>query len=181
MNKIADQTLIQQFERTLSDHFDKDALVEEVKRNPILFEHMTYLAMKNISKLSWRSAWMIYHTMYDNDVRLQHKIPDLIEAIANKGEGHQRELLKIIERMNLNDESEGRLFNICAGIWENPGKQSSLRHRSVKIMFGFTKKYMELQNEFNLYLQDHYFEGLSPGIKSSIKKLKKKLTKHEVE
>ena len=42
--------------------------------------------------------------------------------------------------MNLGDEYEGKLFDICAKIWEKVEKQASVRYNAFKLMIKIIKK-----------------------------------------
>ena len=92
----------------------------------------------------------------------------IIDVLPQKHDGHQRELLKILSRMEILEEYEGILFDHCVRIWEGIHKRPSIRYTAYCTMLRIMKKYPELSHEIDYYSQDHYLESLSPGIKNAI-------------
>ncbi len=77
--------------------------------------------------------------------------------------------------MELNDDQEGQLFDICMNLWEQTEKVPSIRYTAIKFILKCAKKHPELENEISFLFQDHYLQSLSPGIKHSINKMMNKL------
>jgi hypothetical protein len=155
----------------LNGHLQKDPIVYLLRGNPAVFDEAIQLALQSDERTAWRAAWVLYHAMEDHDPRLQPYLPALISALRDKRDGHQRELLKIIERLKTDDDLEGELFDICMDIWENPGKSPSSRITAFRVMFRIAKKYPELLGELSFLLQEHYTESLSPGIRHSLQRM----------
>ena len=109
--------------------------------------------------------------MKENDLRLQGYISSILESIQEKEDGHQRELIKILGQMNLNDEHEGRLFNICMTVWESINKRPSVRYTAFVFIIKIAKRHPEISGEIDFITQDRYMESLSPGIKNSISRM----------
>ena len=59
------------------------------------------------------------------------------------GLGVQRELLKILLQMELNEEDEVFLFDVCVKVWEKINKKPSVRLTALKFMVEIAKKYPE--------------------------------------
>ena len=155
----------------LNGHLQKDPIVSLLRENPAVFDEAIHLALQSDERTAWRAAWVLFNAMEDHDPRLQPHLPALICALRGKRDGHQRELLKIIERLKPEEVLEGELFYICMGIWENPGKRPSSRITAFRVMFGIAKKYPELFQELKFLLQEHYTESLSPGIRNSLRRM----------
>jgi hypothetical protein len=64
--------------------------------------------------------------MEENDSRVKAHIRSIIECMGEKSDGHQRELLKILYLMDIDEEYEGILLIIASG----SGKRSIKNHRS---------------------------------------------------
>jgi hypothetical protein len=60
--------------------------------------------------------------MEENDKRIQRHIKEIINTITTKNDNHQRELLKILLKMELKKEYESFLFDICITIREQINK-----------------------------------------------------------
>ena len=146
----------------------KDQMILFMKDHPGYFNEVLELAISNKQPYAWRSAWLLWSCMDENDERIQKRIPDLIAAVEGKKDGHQRELLKILYLMELTEEHEGLLFSICSDIWEKIGKNPSVRFTAFQFIIKIAKNYPELFNEIEFLMQDHYVESLSPGIRRSL-------------
>jgi len=155
----------------LQGRFRKEEMVCMLSQDPACFAETIEIALANHPLISWRAAWVLYHTMQDGDARLQPFIPMLIEAIKGKSDGHQREILRILEKFDIPEEHEGVLFDTCMNIWEQVGKIPSVRVFAFRIIFRIAKKYPELTNEIKYITQPHYTETLSPGIRNSVERM----------
>ncbi len=159
----------------LTDTLRKDELVGFLKQNPHLFEEAVDIALGDYHPQSWRAAWLVKHYMKRDDERLKSKVNSILKVIPNKGDGHQRELLKILMEMNLSEKQNGILFDNSMNIWEDINKSSSVRGYAFSIIINIVKKYPELINETRHLTQSHFLEPLSPGIRSSIEKIIKEV------
>jgi len=142
-----------QLENVLTNEY-KEGMISFMNAHPECFTEALELAVLSKQPYSWRAAWLLWSCMKENDVRVQEFIDQILETIPTKKDGHQRELIKILSNMDLNDEYEGRLFNICMTLWESINKRPSVRYTAF-------------------ITQDRYLETLSPGIKNSISRMVK--------
>lgn len=149
-------------------NFYKDEMISFLENHPEFFTEAIELAIKDEQPFSWRSAWLLWSCMEINDKRIRKSIDKILTALPSKQDGHQRELIKILLQMQLNERQEGKLFNICWTIWESLNKKPSVRYTAFKFIIEMTKKYPELNKEIQYLPQEHYLESLSPGIKNSI-------------
>lgn len=149
-------------------NFYKDEMISFLEIHPEFFTEAIELAIKDEQPFSWRSAWLLWSCMEINDKRIRKNVDKILTALPSKQDGHQRELIKILLKMRLNEKQEGKLFNICLTIWESLNKKPSVRYTAFKFIIEMTKKYPELNKEIEYLTQEHYLESLSPGIKNSI-------------
>jgi hypothetical protein len=149
----------------------KEEMVAFLKGHPELFEEAINLALSSKNRLSWRSAGLIWACMEENDPRVTKHINRIINSLDSKSEGHQRELLKILYLMELNEEQEGLIYSKCINIWKKISLQPSIRFNAFKFIVKIAQKYPELSQEVILLTQMHYLEGLSSGAKKSILKM----------
>lgn len=155
----------------LAGRFNKEELAKLLNADREKFEQTIVIALDDMHPVSWRAAWMLYHTMEEQDSRLQPYLPQLINALNGKGDGHQRELLRVIGLLEITEEYEGILFDACMEIWEQVGKIPSVRIFAFRIITRIASKYPELKTEIGFLTQPHYTETLSPGIRNSVQKL----------
>ena len=162
-------------EKRLINHFNKEELIASINENDDLFNHMVSIALSNRNPKSWRAPWVICQAMHKNDSRIEPYFEAFVKAIEGKKDGYQRELLKIINKMDIPEEFEGILFDKCSAIWEIPKKSPATRIVAFKIMLEIAHKYPDLKNEIAFLTQKHYTETLSPGIQNSLKKMMKRV------
>lgn len=155
---------------------NKMAAMHFLNTHPESFDGAIRLALSGDLPCAWRAAWVVGGLIEENDRRIRGHIKDIIDAIPTKGDGHQRELLKILLRMELDEDQEGILFDHCLSIWESTKKQPSVRSLALQTIVRIVQNYPDLSREVTFLTRDHYLQSLSPGIKSSVLKMIEELT-----
>lgn len=155
----------------LSTRLDKDFLIQLFQEQKEVHASAIQVAISNQEPQAWRATWILTHCTIKNDIRIQPFISKFIEVLPLKKDGHQREILKILHKMDLNEEQEGKLFDNCMSLWENTNKAPAVRHLAFKYIHKICEKYPELKGELTFISQDHYLENLSPGIKKIIERI----------
>jgi hypothetical protein len=162
-------------ENILVTRFNKDELISFISKYPAQFDKALKISLSDIQPQAWRAAWVLGHSIQNNDERIMAHIPKIIKAVKTKKDGHQRELIKILEKMDISEAHEGYLFDIYIKIWTDIYKSPSVRIVAFKALVRIVKKYPELINEIESLTQNHFTETLSPGIKHYFAKLVKEL------
>jgi len=155
----------------------KDEMISFLKENPEYFDEAIQLSITDKQPYSWRAAFLIWGCMDENDARIRKHILPIIKCIKDKKDGHQRELLKILYKMEIDKKYEGRIFDISMNLWEQIDKTPSIRSTALKFIIKIAKKYPELLNEIAILTQDHFLETLSPGVKNSVRKMMEEAAK----
>ncbi|MEP0005756.1 MAG: hypothetical protein ABJ387_12990 [Balneola sp.] len=148
----------------------KSEMVEFMDNHPGSFDQAIKLALENEENLSWRATWLVAGIMKKNDPRVKPFIQKIIEVLPDRDDGHQRELLKILLKMDLGEDFESLLFDISVTLWEQVRKQSSVRYYAFQGMMKVVEKYPELKNEVLSLAQPHFVNTLSPGVRKGIYK-----------
>ena len=99
----------------------KEEMIAFLKTHPEYFEEAIRLAISDKQPFAWRSAFVLFDCMDENDKRIKKHIKTILNCIKDKKDGHQRELLKILYKMNLSEKQEGIVFDICIRLWEQIG------------------------------------------------------------
>ena len=154
----------------------KAEMISFMEDHPEYFDEAIELAIGDKQPYSWRAAWLLWSCMEENDKRIQKYVKRIVETLDTKDDGHQRELLKILLQMELKEEYEGKLFDLCMNIWEQIDKAPAVRVNAFKFIVKIAKKHRELTKEISFLAQEHYLESLSPGAKHSVLKLMRKIT-----
>jgi len=155
----------------------KDEMICYMASTPEAFEELVRLAIADKQPYSWRAAWLLWSCMEKNDQRVQGYIQTIIEAIPGKKDGHQRELIKILYNMELSEDCQGPVFCICVDLWEAIHKKPSVRMNAFYMILKIAKQHPDLCREIELLTQNHYLETLSPGIKYSVSRLIKTISR----
>lgn len=153
----------------------KSNMVRFLNEHPDSFEEAMLLAFSERQPLCWRASWIVGGFIADNDSRVKPHVPKIIDLLPGLEDGHQRELLKILLKMDLEEEHESLLFDLSVDLWEQIRKKPSVRFFAFKCMVKVAEKYPELTNEILILAQPHYINPLSPGIRNSLLKAVKKL------
>ena len=153
-------------------HLYKDGMIAHVREHPEDFVELARLALLDRQPYSWRAAWLLWSCMEPNDPRLRVYIPEMIRAIPGKKSGHQRELLKILSVMEIDEELEGYLFDLCVTLWEQIHHQPSVRYTALRMIFSIADRYPELKMEIDFLTGDHYLESLSPGVRNAVERMR---------
>jgi hypothetical protein len=161
-------------EKTLTSCY-KNEMISFMENHPEAFEEAVELAVSEKQPYSWRAAFVLWSVIGENDNRIKKHINKIVKAVKGKSDGHQRELLKILLMMELDEKSEGILFDFCMNVWEQIDKSPSVRVNALKMIIKIANKHPELRKEISFLAQDHYLESLSPGAKHSVKKLMSKI------
>jgi hypothetical protein len=159
----------------LLTHSYKEGMIAFVEAHPESFEELIQLALTDKQPYSWRASWLLWSVMDENDSRLQGSIQKILEVIPTLKDGQQRELFKILYKMELDEEFEGRIFNLCVDVWEKIHKQPSVRLNAFHVILKISKKHPDLFHEIMLLTQEQYTESLSAGVRYSISKLIKQI------
>jgi hypothetical protein len=154
----------------------KAGMISYMDAHPEDFEEAIKLAVSNKQPYSWRAAWLLWSYMEENDPRIQGDIKNIIKALTSRNDNHQRELLKILLQMELNDEYEGLLFNVCVSVWEKINKRPSVRLTALKIIVKIAKKHPDLFHEIIFLTQNQYLDSLSPAVKKAISRMIREFT-----
>lgn len=149
----------------------KDKAMHYLVEHPEEFDGVIRLALSDRPKICWRAAWMINGNISQNDARITPFIDKILEVLPKKEDGHQRELIKILDRMELSEDQEGLLFDYCVTIWESVRMKPGTRHAAFKMMLKVAANYPELKHEILVLTQPQFVNSLSPGIKNSVRKM----------
>ena len=131
-----------------------------------MIEDQLIHALRN-DKDSWIHAWQINHVKKTELIKIQEQVDKIISAIDGKNDGHQRELLKVLLKLNLTDDQLSLLWDICLRVWLDIQKQSSVRISAYKILVNAAKKFKPLSDELVRLTEEKHITSLSNGIRNS--------------
>lgn len=132
------------------------------------FDELLLLSLSDKQPYSWKAAQLLLNCMIDNDPFLRPYTGKIVDLLLVVCESQQRIFLMILQRMEINSEYEGRLFDICVSIWKDLKVHPSLRGNALWVIFKISKKYPELLNEIRYLIDPQYTNSLPVGIKHSL-------------
>lgn len=154
---------------------NKEGMISYVSENPESFGELIELMIADKQPYSWRAAWLVWSCMEKDDKRIRKYVKDIVNVLPERKDNQQRELLKILELMEIKEEFEGLLFDHCVTVWKRIDKQPSVRFNALKILIKITKRYPELAKEIILLTNNHYTASLSPCVNKSVNRMIKDL------
>ncbi len=149
----------------------KAEMISYLKSHPEDFTEAIELAIADKQPYSWRAAWLLWSCMDKNDQRIHKYLGSIIDSLPTKSDEQLRELFMILQRMELSDDYEGKIFEICVNTWEKIGKQPSVRYNAFKLMIKIMKKHPELYKDLTYLTESQYTDSLSDTVKKSILKM----------
>jgi hypothetical protein len=153
----------------------KAELVTYMRSHPQRFDELIKLVIADKQRISWRAAWLLWSCMEPNDQRIRKYLKRIIGIFPAKKDSEQRELLMVLQRMKLNNEQEGLVFDICTTVWQKTGNSPSLRCNAFKLMVSISKKHPGLSRETTQLATAAYVNPLSNTARRSIFKMLEEL------
>ena len=149
----------------------KADMISYLAAHPEDFNEAMALAVADKQPYSWRAAWLLWSCVEENDSRIQGYVEKIIHTIPNRNDDQQRELLKILLQMDINEDFEGLLFNHCVYLWEKINKKPSVRFTAFKMMVKIAQRHPELIKEVIILGQSRYMDSLSTAANKSIQRM----------
>ena len=146
-------------------------MISYLKSHPEDFDEAINLAIADKQPYSWRASWLLWSCMDKNDQRINRYVEKIISTLSTKCDDQLRELLIILQRIELSDDYEGRVFDICVNIWGKTGKQPSVRYNAFKLMVKIIQKHPDLSKEISFLTESQYTDSLSDTVKKAISKM----------
>lgn len=142
-----------------------------IGNNELLRKFVKYAISEE--KHAWRAAWIISKYSEQTTEDLNIYADGFINAAKEiQADGHLREILKIIVHLNLNEDQNSEVFDLCLSLLQDNRRQSSVRSIAFQFLIKISKDYPELRNEISIIF-DNIKDYLSHGIRySMMKKLK---------
>ena len=149
-------------------HSHKNQMISYLKKRPADFYKTVELAVSDKQPYSWRTAWMPWSCMDENDNRIKKYINKIIKVLPKVKDNQLGELLIVLLQMKLNEQQETKLFDFCVDIWMNTSKVPSVRYTAFRLIVKIATKYPGLLKKVELLTQSNYMESLSDTIKKCV-------------
>jgi len=154
-------------EHILTNSYKKE-MIAYLRSHPDDFDDVLALALIKRQPYSRRAAWLLWSVMEENDPRIQNHLEAIVNVLPVMGEQQVKELLIILQRMDLPNKLTGKLFDICVSLWEKTGNKPSVRFNAFRLLVKIVKLHPGLAGELPLLMEPQYMESLSDTLKRSI-------------
>ena len=159
-----DKEIVEELEDLLSKRWrTKDEMMGFFSGRPKYLHQLIYITLSENDPQNWRSAWIQGHFIKELKSHLEDFLPQLVDSIPGKRDGHQREIIRLLKPFDLNEELEGKTFDYCTQIWEDVSKSPSSRFVAMDFILTVCEKYPEIKPEVEALLDERFVETLSPG------------------
>lgn len=145
-------------------------MIAHMEQHPEDLPLLISCAFVNETNSAWRACWLLWHCTEENDALLKPQLPKMVELLPMAEESHQRELLRILLKMEIDEKQEGLLFHHCVDLWIKREAIPSLRHNALVLILRIAKKHRELIPEVEQITEKHYMETLTHGVRRSMEK-----------
>ena len=149
----------------------KEELIAYIEAHPKKVAELIQLATSNKPPHSARAAWLLSKVATKEGAAIKGHIIQIFQILPVVKDGQKRDLLNVLRQIDLTEQEEGILYDICVTIWTDLSKIPSARLNAFKCMVAICKKYPDLNQELILLTEDYYLDSLSPGIKRVVDKM----------
>ena len=141
------------------------------------FDELMQIFFSDEKKMVNRAAWVMSHAVDKYPHLIVPYIGEFIPMLkSHKLVAVRRNIARVLQYVNIPEEYQGELVNICFDILLNPKDALAVQAFSMTILYNITLEQPELKDELILVIEDMLPNG-SPGIKSRGKKTIKALKK----
>jgi hypothetical protein len=145
--------------------FPKDEAIQKIADG--LFHEVLLFALKDHER-SWKAAWLMNQVLVKYELDLSNYTLMVCQSIPSKPSNQQRELLKLLEKVQITDENEGPIFDVATACWEELKLQSGTRMVAFRLMLKIATKHKDLLQEVENLMEERYLKGLSQGVKRAV-------------
>ncbi len=155
----------------------KKEMISYVLGHPSSYEELFQLAVSDRQPYAWRAAWLLWSCLTPNAPIIHDHLKQILTCIRYKPFNQQRELIKIISMIELPQDAEGEVFDVCASLWQKIEAPPALRYNAMKLMTKIVKKYPDLYSELEEMTDGYHVDTLTKGASHSVKKMLKNFQK----
>jgi argonaute-like protein implicated in RNA metabolism and viral defense len=144
-----------------------EKMLGHLEKDPALVDAYVEFSMTD-HKWAWRATWVVHHFSNKHANQINKYADQYIEMLSKtERDGHLREIISILINLNLSEEQEGELFDICYELIQSNKRQSSVRGISFRYMMRLAGRYPELKEELKIIFEN-IKDYISPGIRNGI-------------
>ncbi|WP_147243607.1 hypothetical protein [Chitinophaga flava] len=137
------------------------------------FAQLMKLFLEDEYRVVQRSAWIISIVADQHPSLLEPHLRDMVSRMDMPGlpSAVKRNVLRVMQDMNLPPELHGEVMNACFHYIEDPKEMIAIKAFSMTVLANLAKAYPDIKNEIRVVLEDLLEHDPSPGIRSRARKV----------
>lgn len=93
--------------------YDKENIIRLLQENPEEIQQLLGIAVDVNHESSWRACWMLRSALENGDRRISEISSKLVEILPVAKDNHQREIVCLLDKTEVKEQDEGKLFDAC--------------------------------------------------------------------
>lgn len=157
-----------------------DLIKEWIGTDKERFTILVQLFLENEYRVSQRAAMVLGHIHDVHPQLLQPFLPQIIKHLRHENihDAVKRNIVRILQNVDLPGEYHGELADICFTYLEDPNVAVAIRVFSMTVLWNICQQVPELMPELRATIED-WIDYSSTGFKSRGRKVLKMITKYE--
>lgn len=132
------------------------------------------IMLENKQPLAWRSAWVMYHLVYENKELARPYIHKITEQLPHfPFDGQKREMLKVLMLFDVQDLDMGKLVGLCFEMMMSPKESLAVNVHAMQMIFNISEIETELKAELKQAIEFLLPEAKAGMISRGTKLLRK--------
>lgn len=132
-----------------------DKLAAQANDDPVLYRELLDVLETQETTPAMKASWVLANAARLDKAPAQKHGSRFLQLLFNaRIGGVQRELMKVLEVVELSDEEEGRFVDLCFQLLRQPGLDVGIRYYGLRILRQKVKKYPDLKPELITSLEE---------------------------
>jgi hypothetical protein len=169
-------------EEILKEHSKQQcaAIVAWVGKSQKRFDELFGLFINDEYRVVQRAAWPVSYCVQAYPALIHKHFDKLVKKLQEPGihDAVKRNSIRLLQYVNIPEEWQGDIMNLCFGYISIPGQAIATRAFSITVLANMAKQYPEIIPELKMIIEEQQ-DNESPGLKSRSKKILKALQKNQ--
>lgn len=154
---------------------DVEIIVAEIFEFPDSFPALIEVLTQGSERQSIMASWVLTHVVDRDKTLVTPFVSDIVQLLSvTKADGVKRCCLRVLETVEIKEESKGKLIDLCFGFLLSSSAPIAVKAFSMTVIFNCAQDEPEILKELQLVIEEKMlFE--SSGFNSRAKKIIKKI------
>lgn len=154
----------------------RERIISYVNNDPERFAELFGFVKHDNAKINLRAAWSLSSCAERFPDLVSPYINEIVHLVDREGnhDGIKRNMLRILQRMKIPEELEGRLLNSCFRLLTDKREAVAIRVFSMQVLANLSQLYQDIRPELKIIIEDE-LPYARPAFVSRGQKILKKL------